>query len=69
MKLPDNKISIVSGCLNEEGNLQEFYDRIVAMMSAFPEYSYEILIADNCSTDGSRDVLRRIAAADRAFRA
>ena len=24
------KISIVSGCLNEEGNLQEFYDRIVA---------------------------------------
>jgi len=62
------KISIVSGCLNEEGNLQEFYDRVVAMMSGFPEYSYEILIADNCSTDSSRDVLRRIAAGDRAFK-
>lgn len=62
------RISIVSGCLNEEGNLQEFYDRVVSMMSGFPEYSYEILIADNCSTDGSRDVLRRIAAGDKAFK-
>jgi glycosyltransferase involved in cell wall biosynthesis len=61
-------ISIVSGCLNEEGNLQEFYDRIVSVMRGFPEYSYEILIADNCSTDGSRDVLRRIAALDKNFK-
>ena len=61
-------VSIVSGCLNEAGNLQEFYDRIVAVMRGFPEYSYEILIADNCSTDGSRDILRRIAEGDAKFR-
>jgi len=61
-------ISIVSGCFNEEGNLQEFYDRIVAVMNGFPEYSYEIVVADNCSTDGSRDILRRIAALDKNFR-
>jgi glycosyltransferase involved in cell wall biosynthesis len=61
-------VSIVSGCLNEAGNVQEFYDRIVAVMHGFPEYSYEILIADNCSTDGSRDILRRIAAEDRNFK-
>jgi glycosyltransferase involved in cell wall biosynthesis len=62
------KISIVSGCLNEEGNLQEFYDRIIAMLKEFPQYTYEIIVADNCSTDGSRDILRRIAAGDKKFK-
>ena len=66
----DNKkvISIVSGCYNEEGNLQEFYDRIIKVMNQFPQYSYEIIIADNCSTDGSRDILRRIASGDDNFK-
>lgn len=62
------KISIVSGCLNEEGNLPEFYSRVVAVLDQFPEYEHEIIMADNCSTDGSRDILRRIAAADRSFK-
>jgi len=64
----NKKISIVSGCLNEEGNLQEFYDRIIKVMTQLPQYSYEIIIADNCSTDGSRDILRRIASKDRNFK-
>ena len=55
------KISIVGSCYNEEGNLQEFYDRIIKVMNQFPQYSYEIIIADNCSTDSSRNILRRIA--------
>lgn len=62
------KISIASGCLNEEGNLQEFYDRILAVLKRFPQYSYEIIMADNCSTDGSRAILRRLAAADKNFK-
>ena len=62
------KISVVSGCLNEEGNLQEFYDRVIKVLAQFPQYSYEIIIADNCSTDSSRDILRRIAAQDKNFK-
>lgn len=62
------KISIVSGCYNEEGNLREFYDRIINVIKQFPQYSYEIIIADNCSTDRSRDILRRIASGDKNFR-
>ena len=63
------KISIVSGCYNEEGNLREFYDRIVAAFKQVPAYTYEIIIADNCSTDCSREILREIAAQDKQFKA
>ena len=62
------KISIVAGCYNEEGNLQEFYDRVLAVLARFPHYRYEIIIADNCSTDGSRDILRRLAVSDKNFK-
>ncbi len=61
-------ISIVAGCYNEEGNLQELYDRLRAVFERNPQYDYEIIIADNCSTDGSRDVLRRLAAQDSKFK-
>ncbi|MEI9479489.1 MAG: glycosyltransferase family 2 protein [Deltaproteobacteria bacterium] len=61
-------ISIVSGCFNEEGNLQEFHDRIVAVLKNFPQYAYEIIIADNCSTDNSRAIIRQIAEQDKQFK-
>jgi len=61
-------ISIVSGCYNEEGNLQEFYDRIVGAVKQLPDYTHEIIIADNCSTDRSREILRVIAAKDPQFK-
>ena len=62
------RISLVAGCFNEEGNLQEFYDRIVAVFKGLSGYCYEIIVADNCSTDGSREILRRLAAGDEDFK-
>ena len=62
------KISVASGCYNEEGNLQEFYDRLVATFRQLPGYTYEIILADNCSTDRSREVLREIASKDPQFK-
>ncbi len=61
-------ISVVSSCYNEEGNLQEFYDRIIAAFKQLPTYAYEIIVADNCSADRSREILRAIAAQDRQFK-
>ena len=58
-------ISIVTGCCNEVENLPELYDRIKAVMAEFPAYEWELLIADNHSTDGTRELLRRMAAADK----
>jgi polyisoprenyl-phosphate glycosyltransferase len=62
------RISIVSSSYNEEGNLQELYDRIIDVINQFPQYLFEIIIADNCSTDGSRDILRRIASHNKNFK-
>lgn len=62
------KISIATGCYNEAGNLQELYDRLMKVLQQFPQYDYEIIVADNCSTDGSQDILRKIAAKDKKFK-
>lgn len=58
------KISFVSGCYNEEDNLEELVRRVFAVAERFPAYEFEYLIIDNKSTDGSAAILRRLAAAD-----
>jgi glycosyltransferase involved in cell wall biosynthesis len=61
-------ISITTSCFNEEGNLQEWYDRILSVLGKFPYYDYEFIVSDNCSTDGSRAILRDIASRDNKFK-
>jgi glycosyltransferase involved in cell wall biosynthesis len=58
-------ISIVSGCYNEEENLLELYQRITHVFATeLPDYSYELIIIDNASTDRSVEVLRGICRED-----
>ena len=57
-------ISIVNPCYNEIENIDELYARTKAVMEKHAAYDYEQIIIDNCSTDGTRDRLRKIAAAD-----
>lgn len=61
-------ISIVTSCFNEENNVPEFYTRIKAVLAQFPNYDYEFIVADNCSTDNTRNILRSLAAADQKFK-
>jgi polyisoprenyl-phosphate glycosyltransferase len=61
---PKKKISIVTGCYNEEGNIEEYYRQVKASLVKFPNLDHEILVADNCSVDRTRDILRRLAAED-----
>ena len=58
------KISIVTSCWNELENIPLFYERCLKVMAEFPQYDVEFVISDNLSTDGTRDVLREIAAKD-----
>ena len=59
------KISIVSGCYNEQNNIKEFYDRILAVLNKFPQYDYEIIMIDNCSIDKTPEILKEIASNDK----
>ncbi len=62
------KISIVSGCFNEEENIEEFVARVSAVMAKLPQYEYEIIVIDNASSDRSQELLRKMAAADKRLK-
>lgn len=53
------KISIMIPCFNEEENVVPISKAIMEIMEKeLPEYSYEIVFADNASTDKTRDLIR-----------
>jgi glycosyltransferase involved in cell wall biosynthesis len=52
------KLSIVIPCYNERDTIQ----RIVEAVRASPHAEKEIIIVDDCSTDGTRDVLKQSVA-------
>jgi len=54
-------LSVVSACRNECGNLEELVERILKSLSLTSVKDYEIILIDNDSTDGTQDILRRIA--------
>jgi len=56
------KLSIVSGCYNEAGNVEELVARVARVMESLPEYDYEQIIIDNASMDGTQETLRKLAA-------
>jgi glycosyltransferase involved in cell wall biosynthesis len=71
--MPEEKkrkfVSLVTGCFNEEGNIGELYERVVNVMTSLPQYDYEIICIDNCSTDGTREEIKKICARDPKFKA
>lgn len=56
-------------CYNEEENVVPISEAIVAQMEALPQYDYEILFIDNCSTDNTRPLLRQICAKNKRIKA
>ncbi|MEG1517378.1 MAG: glycosyltransferase family 2 protein [Raoultibacter sp.] len=63
------KISICIGTFNEEGNVENAYERVTAVMQALPAYDYEILFSDNDSQDNTRPLIRELAAKDKRVKA
>lgn len=57
-------ISVMTPCFNEHGNIANIYEAVKQQFDRMPQYTYEHIFIDNCSTDGSRDILRSLAAKD-----
>ena len=47
------KLSIMVPCYNEEENVVPMSEALVKQLEAMPQYDYEILFIDNCSTDST----------------
>ena len=58
-------ISILTACYNEDDNVEELYNRVRTEMLKIGRYKYEHLFIDNCSSDRTVEILKRIASRDR----
>lgn len=64
------KISIMIPCYNETENVFPISEAVVAELETkLPQYDYEILFIDNCSTDGTREKLEQICEANKKIKA
>jgi polyisoprenyl-phosphate glycosyltransferase len=59
-------ISVLTPCFNEEAGIRECYERVKQLFETqLPEYQFEHLFIDNCSSDRTVEILKEIAAADK----
>ena len=64
------KISITIPCYNEEENVFPLHDALVDMFEKdLPQYDYELLYIDNCSTDKTRKLLKELGKQDKHVKA
>ena len=58
-------VSVVTPCYNEEENVEKLIDLVRSEFDKMPQYEYEHILIDNCSTDSTVEVLKRCAAKDK----
>jgi glycosyltransferase involved in cell wall biosynthesis len=59
------KISVLTPCYNEEGNVAELVKAVAKVFDSLPQYTYEHVFIDNFSTDRTVAILKEIAASDK----
>jgi glycosyltransferase involved in cell wall biosynthesis len=57
-------ISIIAPCFNEELNIEPFYGEIVSVFSSLPGYEFQLIFADDCSTDSTVEIVKKIISLD-----
>jgi glycosyltransferase involved in cell wall biosynthesis len=57
-------IGVVLPCYNEEGNVDELYERLVKVFDRLPAYTFEMLFIDNASTDDTVAKLKTLIERD-----
>ncbi len=55
------KISILTACYNEQENVEELIRQVQIQFDKMPQYQYEHIFIDNCSTDCTVEILKKIA--------
>lgn len=58
-------ITVVSPCYNEQENVAILYEQVKQQFELLPNYQYEHIFIDNCSTDNTVNILKDIAQKDK----
>jgi len=58
-------ISVITPCYNEQDNVAAMVQTISEIFGKLPQYSYEHVLIDNCSSDNTPEILRAIAKDDK----
>ena len=62
-------ISIIAPCFNEKDNIYLFYNKVKSIFNdKLKNYEYEVIVVDDCSNDGSIEILEEIAKKDKNFK-
>ncbi len=59
------KISVITGVYNEELIVRDSYIAIKNLFKSFKKYQYEHIFLDNCSSDTTLSILKKIASRDK----
>lgn len=63
-------ISIMIPCFNEVENVVPMSEAVIhEMEEKLPQYDYELMFIDNCSTDGTRDKIETLCAQNKKIKA
>lgn len=62
------QVSVVIPCFNEEENIRAICAAVTDELERHAK-SHEVIVIDNCSTDGTRDIVRELCAGDARIRA
>ncbi len=54
------KVSFVIPCYRSEGTLASVVEEIQKKMESMPHYAYDIFLVNDCSPDGTMDVIRKL---------
>ena len=65
MEIKQKHISILTACYNEEDNVDALVKAVAKVFEKLPQYTYEHVFIDNCSSDKTVSILRKIAIADK----
>ena len=62
-------LSIVTPTYNEIDNIESLLDSIREAIAPLEQYEFEIIVIDNCSSDGTQEKIREIAVKDARIKA
>lgn len=69
MSVARKTLSLICPAYNEERNLEALYTRVTALFEKeLAAYDYEVILLDNCSGDGTRDLALAICQRDTRWR-